>query len=280
MNVREERGKQIVEKHEQITRIDENHYQVNSQSRDKRHDIVSTELGWSCSCEDYRFRKIACKHIHAVEISLRIRSLVKERVVMDNVVVDSCIHCNSDNIGKWTVRHNKTHDIQVYRCRDCSRYFSVNLGFERMHASPQVITSAMQLYFTGESLRGVQKFLRLQGVEMSHVAVYKWVKKYTGLMDEYLKTITPQVGDKWHADEVWLKVKGDRKYLFAMMDSETRSPAIAGIRLYHNYVRPHMGLDGDTPAERAGIEIRGRNKWQTIIQNAAKRQLTGRATKR
>ena len=41
-------------------------------------------------------------------------------------------------------------------------------------------------------------------------------------MDNYLSAITPQVGDKWHADEVWLKVKGDRKYLFAMMDNETR----------------------------------------------------------
>ncbi len=41
-------------------------------------------------------------------------------------------------------------------------------------------------------------------------------------MDDYLTTITPQVGEKWHADEVWLKVSGDRKYLFAMMDSETR----------------------------------------------------------
>jgi len=27
-----------------------------------------------------------------------------------------------------------------------------------MHATPQVITSALQLYFTGESFRNVQKF--------------------------------------------------------------------------------------------------------------------------
>ncbi len=237
-----------------------------------------------------------------------------------------------------------------------------------MHASPQVITSAMQLYFTGESIRGVQKFLKLQGVNMSHISIYNWVKKYTKLMDNYLSTITPQVGEKWHADEVWLKVKGDRKYLFAMMDNETRfwiaqevadskfkhdaqsllkmgkdvtkktpsvfvtdglpayndafkkefapknflhkpskhikevhfknqvannniqerlngefrdrekvfrglkkddSPAIDGIKLYHNYIRPHMSLDGDTPALRAGIDIKGDNKWKTIIQNAS-----------
>ncbi len=87
-----------------------------------------------------------------------------------------------------------------------------------MHASPQAITSAMQLYFSGESLRGVQKFLSLQGLNFSHMAIYKWIKKYTKLMDGYLKTIQPQVGDKWRADELFLKVKGNMKYLYALMD--------------------------------------------------------------
>jgi len=54
------------------------------------------------------------------------------------------------------------------------------------------------------------------------------------------------------------------------------SPAITGIKLYHNYIRPHMPLNGDTPADRAGIEIKGDNKWLTIIQNASSRQLTHR----
>ncbi len=30
-----------------------------------------------------------------------------------------------------------------------------------------------------------------------------------------------------------------------------------------------MSLDGNTPADRAGIEIKGDNKWKTIIQNAS-----------
>lgn len=31
-----------------------------------------------------------------------------------------------------------------------------------------------------------------------------------------------------------------------------------------------MALDGDTPADRAGIKIQGDNKWITLIQNATK----------
>ena len=43
--------------------------------------------------------------------------------------------------------------------------------------------------------------------------------------------------------------------------------------MYHNYLRPHMALDGKTPADKAGIEIQGDNKWLTIIQNAVKKEL-------
>lgn len=38
--------------------------------------------------------------------------------------------------------------------------FSVNIGFERMKHNQQAITSAMQLYFRGESLRNMMKSLR------------------------------------------------------------------------------------------------------------------------
>lgn len=94
----------------------------------------------------------------------------------------ACIACNSDKIIKFAIRHNKGGDLQRYKCNACGKRFSFNIGFEKMHASPQIITTAMQLYFTGESLRNVQKFIKLQGLNMSHVAVYKWIKKYVKLM--------------------------------------------------------------------------------------------------
>ena len=50
------------------------------------------------------------------------------------------------------------------------------------------------------------------------------------------------------------------------------SPIIDGCQLYHNYIRPHMGLDGRTPAEVCGIKIEGNNKWMTLIQNARKNE--------
>jgi transposase-like protein len=235
-----------------------------------------------------------------------------------------------------------------------------------MGANPQSITSAMQLYFTGESLPNIQKFLRLQGVNVHFTTVYRWTKKYVAIMGRYLDQIQPQVGNTWRADELFLKVRGNMKYLYALMDDETRfwiakevadtkyhadvhdlfkrgrkvarkapfhiitdgapnfgagidaefyrekkqlalvherdirfggqihnnkmermngeirdrekvvrgvkksdSPLIAGYQIYHNYVRPHMALDGKTPADLAGIDVQGENKWLTLIQNAS-----------
>lgn len=361
-------GKEIAEKPDQIKRIDDNFYQVRSQSLSKEswYDVIRTETGLVCDCPDFQWRKHKCKHVYACEFSLALRNYVKkESVVIEQISYDKCPDCESTNFVKHGIRHNKNYDLQRYFCHECNKWFSFNLGFNGIKANPKAVTSALQLYFTGESLRNVQKFLRLQGIEVSHQTIYNWIKKYIGLMEKYLDKITPQVGDKWRADEVFVKVKGNMKYLFAMMDEDTRfwlsqevadskhvhdargllkagrefakkspitfttdglqsyneaflkefwtqrnqrftqhirdihmrgdrnnnmmermngefrdrekvfrglkkknSPVFTGIKLYHNYVRPHMSLDGQTPADRAGIIIKGDDKWLTLIQNA------------
>ena len=45
-----------------------------------------------------------------------------------------------------------------------------------------------------------------------------------------------------------------------------------GYQIYHNYVRPHMSLDGKTPTEACGIQIKGDDKWITIIRNASREE--------
>ncbi len=223
-NPRQEKGKEIAQKGDQIRRIDEHAYSVKSQTRHINYTVVKTESGFVCDCPDHKFRKVCCKHIHSVEISIKLREEVRKqnKVTISPVSVQSCSFCNSDNIKKFGKRHNKSGEIQRFICRDCSKTFSINLGFEKMKSSPEVITQALQLYFTGESLRNVQKFLRLQGVDVSHKTIYYWVRKYTKLMKSYLDKITPQVGDTWRADEVYVKIRGELKYVFSLMDDETR----------------------------------------------------------
>jgi hypothetical protein len=45
---------------------------------------------------------------------------------------------------------------------------------------------------------------------------------------------------------------------------------LTGYYLFHNYIGPHMGLNGKTPSEVCGITVQGQDKWKTLIQNAGK----------
>lgn len=366
-NPREEKGKQIASENK-VYRISDHQYHVQSQTVSKRYDVIKVGDKWECNCPDHTYRNVCCKHIHAVEFSIKLRNEVRERnkVIIEQIDCSTCIQCKSTNIVRHGIRHNKYGDIQRFSCKDCGKWFVFNIGFGRRHVSPKVITSAMQLYFSGESLRNVQQFLKLQGVEIGHVTIYNWIKRYTNLMGKYLADITPQVGDTWRADELFVKVRGNMKYLYALMDDETRfwiaqlvsdnkykddisqmlregkeatgkkpevfitdgaknfqqahmkefrtntrkdrtlhirhihfkhdmnnnkmerlngeirdrekvvrgikkadSPLLQGSQIYHNYIRPHMGLNGKTPAEACGITVQGDDKWKTLIERAS-----------
>lgn len=218
------RGKEIYNTLGQIKQLWQDIFYVKSQSGHGVYTVSNTQGGWVCDCPDHRYRMVECKHIWAIKFFLKIKAKVRENHLIEPLMERVCPQCGSDNIIGNGKRHNKYGDIQTYQCKECKYRFSINLGFEKMKASPKVITSAMQLYFTGESLRNVKKFLKLQGVKVSHVTIYKWINKYVSLMNDYLEKVMKQVqvSDTWRADELYVKIKGDMKYLFAIMDDETR----------------------------------------------------------
>lgn len=54
------------------------------------------------------------------------------------------------------------------------------------------------------------------------------------------------------------------------------SAILSGLHIYHNHVRPHLGLpEHSTPGEAAGIAIRGGNRLKALIQAAAKEERNG-----
>ncbi|MGI9010910.1 MAG: SWIM zinc finger family protein [Nitrososphaeraceae archaeon] len=74
---REELGKQL---QNQVQRIDDKTYCIKSLTSNKKYEIISTQLGFVCSCPDHMFRGIKCKHIIATELSLKIREIVKKKI--------------------------------------------------------------------------------------------------------------------------------------------------------------------------------------------------------
>jgi transposase-like protein len=219
---REERGQTIAQLNGQIKRIDESFYTVKSQSGNGDYALTKVDHEWICECPDNKFRGVKCKHIFAVEFSKSFRAEVAVRRIQPIENLTECIYCGSQNLMRAGKRKNKAGTIQKFLCRDCHKYFTFNIGFERMKHNPQAITSAMQLYFSGESLRNTMNSLKLLGVEVSYRTILNWIKKYVRLMQNYTESIIPKVSDTWRADEIYLKVKGNMKYLFSMMDDETR----------------------------------------------------------
>jgi hypothetical protein len=134
---REQRGLEVAKaKESQITRINHATYTVLSQSGNGEYAVCLSEDEWRCECPDHRFRGMKCKHIWAVELSLKMREQVRKNIVIEEIAISNCIFCHSSNIIRYGVRHNKRGDIQVFHCKQCSRFFTFNVGFEKMKHNP------------------------------------------------------------------------------------------------------------------------------------------------
>ena len=262
MNPREMRGLQIAQLKDQVQRIDDGTYRVNSQSGNGKYDVLSTERGWICSCPDHQFRQVCCKHIHAVEISRKIREAVQESVTVREVDLNRCKFCDSPDITRKGTRKLKKGTFQQFRCRDCRRRFTHNLGFERKRATPEQITMAVDLLFSGLSSRKTAKSVRMTGTNVSHVTVQNWAREYSELMDRFMDKITPHVGEQWRTDEIFLMIRGNRRYLFAMLDSDTRY-------WLAKMVAEHKGNDDVAPLFRKAKEVAGKVPERLISDGAA-----------
>ncbi|MBI2184657.1 MAG: IS1/IS6 family transposase [Thaumarchaeota archaeon] len=230
-NPRELRGLEILGKGNEIRRINPYTYRVSSQSGNGSYLVVGNGKEFSCECADYKFRGVACKHIFGVFFSLNLRQKVTvQNLGLQDVVREGCKVCGSSNVIKLGLRHNEHRDVQKFKCKECGHYYSDNRGFEGVKATPKAITVALDLFFKGVSHRKIVDHLKqFEGIKVSHVAVIKWIRKYTKLMASYVDQFTPQLGGMWHSDEMMINVRRTEKidgenysWLWNLMDHETR----------------------------------------------------------
>jgi transposase-like protein len=378
-NPRELRGLEIIGKGNQIKRITPDMYRVNSQSNHGSYLVVKKGNDWSCECPDHKYRSAICKHIHAVHFSLNLRQrVVVQNLGIEDVAREGCRVCGSSNVIKLGLRHNKRGDVQKFMCKECGHYYSDNEGFEFAKVTPKAITIALDLFFKGVSLRKICDHLKqFEGIEVTHPAVLKWIRKYIELMKSYVNKFIPQVSGMWHSDEMMINVrktktteKGNYNWLWNLMDHETRfllasqvtkqreakdarevfhqakgvangqipdfvvtdklrsyddafnkefftlrnprtkhaklknikegtnnniverlhgtkrerlkvmrgldsdgsaQKFVEADRLYYNFIRPHMALNGLTPAEKANVNLKLEgNKWLSLIKQSVK----------
>jgi putative transposase len=70
------------------------------------------------------------------------------------------------------------------------------------------------------SYRDVEELLFARGIIVTYEAIRKWCLKFGQPDANLLRRRRPRPGDKWHLDEVFLTIHGERHYLWRAVDQE------------------------------------------------------------
>ena len=86
---------------------------------------------------------------------------------------------------------------------------------------PELISYTIWLYYRFPlSLRMVEEMLAFRGIEVSHETIRQWGLKFGQEFANIIRRRLPRPGDKWHLDEVVLKIAGKKHYLWRAVDQQ------------------------------------------------------------
>lgn len=90
------------------------------------------------------------------------------------------------------------------------------------HRFPQEIISHVGwLYYrVSLSYRDVEEVLAARGIIVTYETVRQWCLKFGQQYANQLRRRRPKTGDKWHLDEVFLKINGKTSYLWRAVDQD------------------------------------------------------------
>jgi putative transposase len=91
----------------------------------------------------------------------------------------------------------------------------------RRHRFPPIIQHAIWLYLRFTlSYRDVEDLLAERGLEVSYETVRRWVLKFGPGFARSLRRSRPRPSDRWHLDEMVIRIAGKRMYLWRAVDHE------------------------------------------------------------
>jgi putative transposase len=131
-----------------------------------------------------------------------------------------CKNCGSEAV----VKYGSYKGVPRYWCKVCKRKFKGDNALFHMKVSPEYISMALSMYYSGSSIEDICEHLKQEfGYYPSKHIVFNWVDKFTSLAINQFKDVQPQVGDTWIADETVLDLDKNRKvWFFDLIDSDTR----------------------------------------------------------
>jgi transposase-like protein len=130
-----------------------------------------------------------------------------------------CKYCGSTKV----VKNGKVKGEQQYLCKSCKHQFIEGSDFPKMRTESRIISTSLDLYFEGLSVRKIQTQIeKLYGVQVSQVTVWKWIMKYSALVSQYVETLRPQLLGIYHVDETAIKCRGVQKWFWEIIDEQTK----------------------------------------------------------
>ncbi len=92
-------------------------------------------------------------------------------------------------------------------------------SYKRHRYPAEIIAHTVWLYFRFSlSFRDVEELMAARGVVLSYETVRRWTLRFGQQYANELRRRRPQPGDKWHLDEVFLKINGKQQYLWRAVD--------------------------------------------------------------
>lgn len=217
---RELRGLGIVAIGGQIERLSDTLFLVRSQSVDAFHRIEWASGKWSCDCQDYAKRRKPCKHIYAVNFLL-----VLPQIVLSNTrgLERKCPRCGSNRTILKGFRYNRAGSVRLRLCKVCNKRFKDDLMPNGKGNNAALAITALDLYFKRLSLREIKNHIwQVYRIDKPVSTLHRWIVKLTEIMCKALEDTRLELGNKWLGDETILKINGKEKYLWSIMDYETR----------------------------------------------------------
>lgn len=134
-----------------------------------------------------------------------------------------CRHCKKISAQKRGIQKNKSGWITRYFCTECEKWYVDRKGFERFRHSPEVITAALDLRAKGLSLSDIVDHLdQHHRVKVSRKTILDWQKSFGKKLKSFSQSLTPHLGEIFHADEMFVKKRKDWIYYWDCIDYDTK----------------------------------------------------------
>ncbi len=86
---------------------------------------------------------------------------------------------------------------------------------------PEIISHSVWMYHRFcLSLRDVEELLAKRGILVTYETIRQWCRKFGPEYARNLKRRQGRLGDIWYLDEVFLKIRGERHYLWRAVDQD------------------------------------------------------------